>query len=75
MADRTTANGDGDEAVPSLRADIVAAATRVFSERGYHGASMDDVADVLGIRKPSLTTTSARRRTCSSRSTSSSSTS
>jgi TetR/AcrR family transcriptional regulator, cholesterol catabolism regulator len=56
MADRTTANGEGDarDAVSSVRADIVAAATRVFSERGYHGASMDDVADALGMRKPSL---------------------
>jgi len=32
----------------------VAAATRVFSERGYHGASMSDVADAVGMRKASL---------------------
>jgi AcrR family transcriptional regulator len=37
-----------------LRADIVEAATRVFSERGYHAASMTEIADVVGIRKPSL---------------------
>lgn len=38
----------------TLRPDIVAAATRVFSERGYHGASMAEVADAAGMRKASL---------------------
>ena len=37
-----------------MRADIIAAATRVFSERGYHAASMAEIADALGMRKPSL---------------------
>ena len=37
-----------------VRADIVAAATRVFSARGYHGASMAEIADAVGMRKPSL---------------------
>jgi AcrR family transcriptional regulator len=35
----------------SRRLDIVAAATRVFAERGYHLARMDDVAAELGISK------------------------
>jgi AcrR family transcriptional regulator len=35
----------------SRRRDIVAAATRVFAERGYHLARMDDVAAELGISK------------------------
>src|SRR5262245_49903996 len=35
----------------SRRQDIVAAATRVFAERGYHAARMDDVAAELGISK------------------------
>ena len=30
------------------------AAARVFAERGYHGASTQDIADVLGIRQASL---------------------
>ena len=30
-------------------AEIVAAAAKVFAERGYHGASTQDIADVLGI--------------------------
>ncbi|EHN12991.1 Transcriptional regulator TetR family [Patulibacter medicamentivorans] len=38
----------------AVRADIIAAATKVFSELGYHGASMTDVASELGMRKPSL---------------------
>ena len=33
---------------------IVAAAARVFAERGFHGASTQDIADVLGIRQASL---------------------
>ncbi|MCP2261803.1 transcriptional regulator, TetR family [Streptoalloteichus tenebrarius] len=31
---------------------ILDAATAVFSQRGYHAASMDEVADVAGISKP-----------------------
>lgn len=37
-----------------VRPDIIAAATRIFSERGYHAASMSDIADAVGIRKASL---------------------
>jgi AcrR family transcriptional regulator len=47
----TEANG----AAPSrVREDIIAAATRVFSERGYHAASMVEIAEAVGMRKPSL---------------------
>jgi AcrR family transcriptional regulator len=34
--------------------EIIAAAARVFAERGFHGATTQDVADVLGIRQASL---------------------
>jgi len=37
-----------------VRPDIIEAATRIFSERGYHAASMSDIADAVGIRKASL---------------------
>jgi AcrR family transcriptional regulator len=37
-----------------VRSDIVEAATQVFSERGYHAASMTDIAQRVGMRKPSL---------------------
>ena len=36
------------------RVEIVAAAARVFAERGYHGASTQNIADQLGIRQASL---------------------
>jgi AcrR family transcriptional regulator len=39
---------------PRVRPDIIAAATRVFSERGYHAASMSEIASAVGIRKASL---------------------
>ncbi len=35
-------------------AEIIAAAAKVFARRGYHGASTQDIADVLGIRQGSL---------------------
>ena len=35
-------------------AEIVVAAAKVFAERGYHGATTQDIADVLGIRQASL---------------------
>ena len=35
-------------------AEIMEAAAHVFAERGYHGASTQDIADVLGIRQASL---------------------
>ena len=34
--------------------EIVEAAARVFAERGFHGATTQDIADVLGIRQASL---------------------
>ena len=40
---------------PRRRAgEIIEAAARVFAERGYHGASTQAIADVLGIRQASL---------------------
>ena len=33
---------------------MVAAAERLFSERGYHGVSMDEIAGASGISKPML---------------------
>lgn len=34
--------------------DVLDAALTVFAERGYHGTSLKDVADILEIRTPSL---------------------
>jgi AcrR family transcriptional regulator len=43
--------------IPSTRrraSEVVDAAAKVFARRGYHGASTQDIADVLGIRQASL---------------------
>jgi AcrR family transcriptional regulator len=40
---------------PRRRApEIIEAAARVFARRGFHGATTQDIADVLGIRQASL---------------------
>lgn len=36
------------------RSEMVAAATRLFSERGYHGTSMQHLAEALGLQRGSL---------------------
>jgi AcrR family transcriptional regulator len=36
------------------RSEITDAAAKVFARRGYHGASTQDIADVLGMRQASL---------------------
>jgi len=44
-------------AAPSARrrfSEVVDAAAKVFARNGYHGASTQDIADVLGIRQGSL---------------------
>lgn len=41
-------------AAPTRSEEIRDAALTLFSERGYHGTSMKDIAAVLGIRAPSL---------------------
>ena len=34
--------------------DIIQAAAQIFREKGYHGASMQDIADAVGLQKASL---------------------
>jgi len=34
--------------------EVINAAARVFAQRGYHGASTQDIADLLGMRQASL---------------------
>jgi AcrR family transcriptional regulator len=36
------------------RDELVRTAARLFAERGYHGASMGDLADAMGLQKGSL---------------------
>src|SRR5919204_2931352 len=51
-----SAAGDGrvSRSGRSIREDVLTAAAKVFSERGYHGASMQDVANAAGMQKASL---------------------
>ncbi len=37
-----------------MRAQLLVAATRLFAERGFDGTALQDIADAVGIRKPSL---------------------
>src|SRR5205085_861306 len=44
-------------AAPSARrrlSEVVDAAANIFAQRGYHGASAQDIADLLGMRQASL---------------------
>ena len=36
------------------KAELIETATRLFAERGYHGTSMADLAEALGVQKGSL---------------------
>lgn len=38
----------------TVRARIIRAAARHFDEKGYHATGMDDIAEAIGLRKPTL---------------------
>ncbi|MES2975154.1 MAG: TetR/AcrR family transcriptional regulator [Pseudomonadota bacterium] len=52
------ATPEGAEPVPDKRSvkslQILSAAAKIFNERGYHGTSVADVAEALGVSKPFL---------------------
>ena len=40
--------------ITARRTELTRAAARLFAERGYHGTSIGDLADALGVQKASL---------------------
>jgi AcrR family transcriptional regulator len=40
--------------VSARRTELQRQAARLFAERGFHGTSMEDIAEAMGIQKPSL---------------------
>ena len=50
----TAASGNRPRKTHRRSPEIIDAAALVFAERGYHGATTQDIADVLGIRQASL---------------------
>jgi AcrR family transcriptional regulator len=40
--------------LPTRRHELTRQAARLFAERGYHGTSMGDIAEALGVQKGSL---------------------
>ncbi len=50
---RSRGNGGGTNG-SDRRAEIIAVATRLFREKGYHATSLDDIADHIGFTKPAI---------------------
>jgi TetR/AcrR family transcriptional regulator, cholesterol catabolism regulator len=55
-SDRTEAapRRNGPASPRDVRDEIVKQAAALFDERGYHQASMEDIAEAVGLRKPTL---------------------
>jgi len=53
-AARLHATNQGSTPNQDKQAEIFSAALRLFQEKGYHGASMQDLADAVGMQKASL---------------------
>jgi AcrR family transcriptional regulator len=48
--------------MPTRREQLSRAAARLFAERGYHGTSMGDLADAIGVQKGSLYSLTASKQ-------------
>ena len=51
---KAVAGPRGAAGVRRRLSEVIGAAAKVFAQRGYHGASTQDIADLLGIRQASL---------------------
>jgi AcrR family transcriptional regulator len=51
---RPPKRGGGDSATPRREAEVLDTAVEIFSEKGFVGTSVQDLADALGILKGSL---------------------
>jgi AcrR family transcriptional regulator len=54
MAVRTKARAEPSARYEQRRLEVLRAAAKVFNLRGFHIATLDDVADELGVTKPAL---------------------
>lgn len=54
MAKKKRAEKRADTGRRRRTAEIIDAAAQIFARRGFHGASTQDIADVLGVRQASL---------------------
>jgi AcrR family transcriptional regulator len=54
MAARTKAKSRPNERYEQRRLEVLRAAARTFNNRGFHVATLDDVADELGVTKPAI---------------------
>lgn len=52
--DRASASPSSKTTNPDKHQEIFAAALKLFQQKGYHGASMQDLAEAVGIQKASL---------------------
>ena len=51
---KAVAEPRGAAGVRRRLSEVIGVAAKVFAQRGYHGASTQDIADLLGIRQASL---------------------
>lgn len=51
---KSSAGGATTAAADARRRQIAGAAARLFGQKGYHETAMDDIADAVGLSKPTL---------------------